>query len=1182
MRQSKLRLVSGAVLVLASMQAPAVLAKATEKKAEPKVGPARPAGGEDGERGVLDAAYERANTVQAVQNASGETVYSISASHFDVSRPLRELAATARIEELGEQKEKASENEQLPAFRHIRSDLPDPVVQPAPQGESFSAPTTGFNFLGVGTNGLTPSDSNGSVGNDQFVETVNTRYQVWSLNRVTKVATSILGPVAINTLWAGFGGACQTQNAGDPIVIYDKLANRWLISQFTSTAASGVYYQCVALSTTPDATGTYFRWAFAVPNGHFGDYPHFGAWSDAYYVMAHAFSGGYVAAIFAAMNRTKMLAGDASATWQVIEDPLEGGHMPADLDGFAPPPTAAPGVFLSIHDDAMRIYRMKVNFLAPGLTALTAQADVPIAPATGACNGGSSCIPQPGTTVRVGSLADRLMFRAAYRNFVDHESVVVSHSVDPGIPGLVSGVRWYDIRLSGAPDATCPSYPCLYQQGTIADAANGRNRWMSSLAMDGAENLLVGYSTTGLIPGSDNHSIRYTGRAKNDPPGTVTAPESIIVTGTANNTNSRWGDYSSMSADPFDDCTLWYVSQYFTTAGSWSTRVASAAFPVGSGDGQCLPASCTSRPTIPPAIGSATVLADNQVRVTWTGLGPQPGSFVIDRAEGTCASPGLYRPLGHVPGTQSSYTDTTVQGGLTYAYRVRAATDAQGRCQALNVSACTQATATGTCNLAPTFAGVTSAESADGSTCGIEVGWDAGTSRCPLTPSLRYNVFRGTVPDFVPSAANQVATCVPGPTSYLDDDHLASGVTYYYVVRAEDDSSGNGGACGGNTEANDAVVAGTASGVGLQSTPGTWSEGGGDVTALLRLNAPEPGNTAPTWRFVRATDDPGANHTPGGAYAYRNAGPDAAATYGNDQCVEVQTPPLTVEAGRVTLQYWERHQMEYHWDGVAVEFSVNGGAWFDVPPPSNDPAVGCAASDDISGWEDLSCTQSPPINACGYPTSKRVLTGPLASGTTCSDWTAGPVTPYAHRCHSIAGFAAGESVRFRWRFTSDPGLRLAGFYLDDVAVTNVLLANHCSPDTCGAQPDGSPCEDGNACTAGDVCDDGSCQPGSPGSPPEMAGVLLDHGSGTTLTWTPLSGTVYDVAGATLADLRTSATTTATCLSDDGAAASFTDTRPDPAAGTGYYYLVRAQAACGTGTYGFDSASVERSLPAACP
>src|SRR4029078_5003959 len=151
-----------------------------------------------------------------------------------------------------------------------------------------------------------------------------------------------------NTLWAGFGGACESQNSGDPIVVYDKLSNRWLISQFTSSAVSGVYYQCVALSTTADAKGTFYRWAFAAPNGWFGDYPHFGAWQNAYFMMAHAFAGGYVGAIFAAMDRTKMLTGDPSATWQVILDAQEGGHMPADLDGFAPPPFSAPGIFLSL------------------------------------------------------------------------------------------------------------------------------------------------------------------------------------------------------------------------------------------------------------------------------------------------------------------------------------------------------------------------------------------------------------------------------------------------------------------------------------------------------------------------------------------------------------------------------------------------------------------------------------------------------------------------------------------------------------------------------------------------------------------------------------------------------------------------------------------------------------------
>ena len=223
----------------------------------------------------------------------------------------------------------------VPAPRDLsRPDAPDAPASAA----------TGFNFEGIAGPGVLaggyPPDTNGSVGLTQYVEIVNTDYQVWSLNRATKIATSILGPVAINTLWAGFGGPCQTQNSGDPVALYDKVANRWLLSQFTSSVSGGSYFQCVAVSTTADATGPYARYAFAVPNGNFGDYPKYGVWTDAYYVMAHNFtsssgSPSYVGGCFGAMNRTKMLAGDPTATWQVIVDPLEGGHMPADLDGFA-------------------------------------------------------------------------------------------------------------------------------------------------------------------------------------------------------------------------------------------------------------------------------------------------------------------------------------------------------------------------------------------------------------------------------------------------------------------------------------------------------------------------------------------------------------------------------------------------------------------------------------------------------------------------------------------------------------------------------------------------------------------------------------------------------------------------------------------------------------------------------
>jgi hypothetical protein len=1134
--------------------------------------------------------YDKTDTIQAFHNASGETVYAVSASHFDVSAPLQDMAAKASG--VVQAETEPSLNPQLPAWRRVISNVPDPVVQSQiPEAgtkspAALAAPTTGFNFLGVGIFGGTPSDSNGSVGNNQFVETVNTRYQVWSLNRSSHVATSVLGPTNINALWSGFGGACQAQNSGDPIVLYDKVANRWLISQFTSSAASGVYYQCVALSTTASATGAYYRWAFAVPNGDFGDYPHFGTWTDAYYMMAHAFtssSGGYVAAIFAAMDRTKMLVGDPTATWQVIFDASEGGHMPADLDGFAPPPTGAPGIFVSLHSTGMYVYRMKVDFATPANTVKTKQATVPVAPSTGACGGGGACIPQPNSSQTVSSLADRLMFRAAYRNFVDHESLVISHSVDPSVSGVASGVRWYDFRLSGAPNATCTTYPCIYEQGTIGDAPGGRSRWMPSIAMDGAENILVGYSATGKTDGSDNHTIRYTGRAKNDPLGTMTAPEATIATGTANNTNSRWGDYTSMSVDPFDDCTF----QYFTTSGSWSTRIASAAFPAGTNDGQCAPSSCTSRPASAPTIGTATVPGDNQIKVTWTGLVPSPGAYTIERADGACGAGGLYRPLAAVNGSTTSFTDTSVLGGVVYSYRVITAADAAGQCQSLVASGCVQATATGTCDLKPSFAGATGATSAAQSTCGVTVSWSPAATGCPLTPNMRYNIFRGTVPDFVPSLVNRIATCVAGPTSYLDTENLASGETYYYVVRAEDDSTGNGGECGGgNEDANGIVVPGTAYGAGMQSTPGTWTDGGGDGTAFLQLNVAGPGDTGnPVWRVVKTADDSGANHTPGGAYAYRNAGPTPAATYAANECAEMQAPQLIAGGTSIDLQYWERHEVEYHWDTVAVEYSVNGGSWNDVPPPSNNTGAGCAATDTTTGWEPISCTQAPPINGCGYPTTKSGFGGPLASGTTCNDYTtSGTVTDYAHRCHPITGLTPGDAVRFRWRFSSDPGAEYAGFYLDDIAVSDVQLPNACVPDVCGGQSNGATCDDGNACTVGDTCDGGACLPGTPVPPPaEIDGITVDGHTGTTVSWTAASGSVvYDVASSTLSDLRANGTTTAACISNDDAGTSFVDGRADPAAGDGYYYIVRAQSACGSGTYGFDSSSQERVPASACP
>ena len=1000
-------------------------------------------------------------TVKQQRNTLGQTVYSVSPSRFDVSAPLSELAKLS----LPPPRDVQLPELPLPASRAIRSNKPDPVTQVAPGSDlripaAIAAAETGFNFEGIPGDGSFPPDNNGSVGNDQFVEMVNSRYQVWSLNRANKTATSILGPVNINTLWANFGGACEGQNSGDPIVLYDKLANRWFLSQFTSDPdAGGVFYQCVAVSTTPSAIGTYARYAFAVPNGDFGDYPHYGVWPDGYYVMAHHFEPtpdgfSFAGGAFAAMDRIKMVAGDPSATWQVILDPLEGGHMPADLDGFALPPAGAPGIFTSVHAEGMFLYRMKVDFTNAANTARTLQAILPIAPATGACNGGGSCIPQPQSPFTIDSLGDRLMFRLAYRNFVDHETLVVSHSVDPDIPGVVSGVRWYEFRLSGQPDGVCSTYPCTYQQGTVADVPNGRSRWMPSVAQDGSENILVGYSTTGSMEGTDAHSIRYTGRTKNDPLGTMTTPERIIFTGTKNIINDplglspgRWGDYTSTSIDPADDCTFWHVNEYYAatdyiTNGDWHTRIASSAFPAA----QCEPTTCTTRPATAPAIGTASAIAPNKIEVTWAATAPAAGSYAIERAVGASGSEGAYQPLAFVVGSATSFIDTNVQGGVTYTYRVIAATDSRGRCQSLVRSAATSATATGNCTLKPVFAGAASATSIDGPACGIVLAWAPATSSCPLASAVTYNVYRGAVPDFVPSTANRVANCITG-SSYLDTQGVTSGQTYYYVVRAEDNSTGNGGACGGNEEGNNVHVAGTAYGSGAPTT-GTWTDGGGDVTSFLRLNPPGGGNTAdPAWRIVRTADDAGANHTPGGDYAYRIAGPGPESVYGSNQCASAETPVMTVASTSVNLTYWERHQLEKGWDGVAIEYSRNGGPWTSVPAPSSATADGCMMSDITTDYATLECTISDgqPLNACGYPANKPVITGPSnPGGVDCTTYSTAEITNYGRRCHLLTGLTAGDKIQFRWRLSSDPATEFKGFYLDDIGVTNIRLPGACA------------------------------------------------------------------------------------------------------------------------------------------
>ena len=468
----------------------------------------------------------------------------------------------------------------LPTVIPLRP-LPLPVPHAAAQSDNalqqtlrpLVSVTSGFNFDGVGagftgpqgafTVTVAPSDSNGAVGDTQYVQWVNASFAVFSKS----TGAAIYGPVAGNTIWQGFGGQCQTTNDGDIIAQYDKAAHRWVMSQLSVSGGVGNYFQCVAVSVTSDATGSYYRYAFSMPN--FNDYPKLGVWPDAYYMSFNMFSGNgsaFVGARACALDRLKMLVG-STATAQCFQlGSTFGGLLPADLDSPIPPPPGSPDYYLNYGSDALNLWKFHVDFTTPANSTFTGPTSIPVAAFSPACGGGT-CIVQPGTTQQLDSLGDRLMYRLAYRNFGPYESLVVNHSVTAGSS---VGVRWYELRSPNAPT------PTLYQQGTYAPDAT--YRWMGSIGMDSVGNIAVGYSASSA---SVFPSVRYTGRLASDPLGTLESENTIVAGGGSQTALSRWGDYTGISIDPVDDCTFWYTDQYLKTTGNfnWSTRVASFKFP---------------------------------------------------------------------------------------------------------------------------------------------------------------------------------------------------------------------------------------------------------------------------------------------------------------------------------------------------------------------------------------------------------------------------------------------------------------------------------------------------------------------------------------------------------------------------------------------------------------------------
>lgn len=472
---------------------------------------------------------------------------------------------------------------------------------------------TRFDGIGVGFEGpqgtadlRNPSDNSLAVGPNHVVQTVNTRMAIFS-KKGEKYDTSgeiLYGPVNTNNVFKGFGGPCERINNGDAVVRYDQLADRWLIvmptfrrmPSRTDTIAvrldqpgeamklyepsanyeeerqapselDGSYCMCYAISTGPDPFGPYYRYEFK--RDLFPDYPRPAVWPDGYYTTTS--TGDHVNERHAyVVDREKMLKGEKATEQSFILQDIN-FVINADLDGRELPPAGAPNIMMGtggtqlegiLEDDGIYVWKYHVDWDDPRKTKLDGPEKIQVEPYSYLCGGQlTSCVPQPGTDVRLDSQGDKIMSRLIYRKIGKTESIVAVHSVNTEVSG---GVRWYEFRLDKNRDAK------LYQQGTYAPDAS--YRWMASPAMDAKGNIGIGYS---FGSASEYPGQRFTGRLAGDKLGIMTMKETVLVEGKASQTNTlRWEDYTQTAMDPTDDMTIWYVGDYFKeNAGNYSTKI---------------------------------------------------------------------------------------------------------------------------------------------------------------------------------------------------------------------------------------------------------------------------------------------------------------------------------------------------------------------------------------------------------------------------------------------------------------------------------------------------------------------------------------------------------------------------------------------------------------------------------
>jgi hypothetical protein len=857
------------------------------------------------------------------------------------------------------------------------------LLQQPLRPDAMPGPTLTFNGMGVA--GSAPPDTTMDVGPSHVVELVNnSRIQVFD-----KAGASLFGPVSIRTLFVGLpdSSACKAGgDDGDPIVLYDPLADRWLISQFEVSAFPN--HQCIAISQTGDPTGAYFAYAFAmpappeVPAHKFQDYPHYGVWPDAYYLTTNQFNQALTAFVGGgvfAFDRVKMLAGDPAASYVYVDvqpiDASAGGMLPTDLDGYLPPPAGLSNMIMEFRadefgdpGDTLRVYEFVPDFGNPGASAFDVRPDIALAAFDARQPSGRADIEQLGGD-GLDSIPDRLMFRLAYRNlgapgspansWVGNFTVNVS-GVNPSTASTYqTGIRWFELHSAAT------ALPTLFDEGTHnlapGNGAAGLNNWMGSIAQDNDGNVALGFSQSGTGQRAD---IKIAGRSGPAAAGTLNEGEALFhaATGSQTGTANRWGDYSQMAVDPADDCTFWYAQEYYAVNGNfaWSTRIGSFVFP-----------GCT-------AAQKGTL--DGQITYCSSGL-PLPGATVsVDGVPFVTTDAGGAYDLTLPPG---SYTVSIAKAGFTVASGPVVITD--GGTTTFN--ACLSGT--------PTLVSAGATLVAEGCAPGnglIDPGETVTVSFCVrneggldttnLTGDLEEQGGVGDAPlpaEFGVVVAGGPDVCVD--VTFTAADELVCGEALTASLELEDGPADLGVlAYGFATGAPIVTLSEGFDGVVAPALPAGWVASG--IGNLWATSTTTP-DTAPNHAFA---DDPAII---------------------SDKSLE--WPATVISSSAAQLSFRNYFDMELTYDGGVLEVSVNGGPYQDILV-----AGGTFVSGGYTGTIDSG------------------FMSPIAGRQA---WT-GNSGAYVTSTVALPATMQGQSVVLRWRMASDVSVSDVGWRVDSVSLSD--------------------------------------------------------------------------------------------------------------------------------------------------